>query len=114
MEILKYESRIASRLQYNIRVTLQTNLQILCNCIYVDFRTDVRQAHTNLSVNMMPNDLPTDAICSTGIPAPTLIKIILVISSYVMLWIYTCILNLLAFIDEAEECDNHILLTTFY
>lgn len=90
---------------------LLTNLQILCYSIYVDFRTDVRQAHTNLSVNMMPNDLPTDAICSTGISAPALIRIILVTSGCED---YGYKINLLAFTDEARVRDNYALLTKFY
>lgn len=59
----------------------------------------MRQAHTNLSVNMMPNDLPTDAISSTGIPAPTLIRCILLISDHND--IHVGILNSLAITDEA-------------
>lgn len=61
----------------------------------------MRQAHTNLSVNMMPNDLPTDAICLTGIPAPILIRIILVTSGYDdIMNNYSYIFNLLAITDE--------------
>lgn len=73
---------MAPRLQQNIQVVLQTNLQMLCNCIYVDFRTDVRQAHTNLPVTMMPNDLRTNAICSTEFLLPTPIRIIIDTSGY--------------------------------
>lgn len=62
---------------------------------------------------MMPNDLPSDAIYSTGIPAPTLIRIILVTFGYGdIMNLIRCILNLRVFTGD-WSCEN-ALITLFY
>lgn len=78
---MKYESRIVKTARERTGEDANEPANLV-QLHYVDFITDMRQARTNLSVNMMPNDLPTDAICSPGIPARTLTRIILVTSGY--------------------------------